>query len=78
MKYSKTIVPDWTVYSSLNPKEIISIPGLQQILLLNGIRKVEDNELPSVDWICCGIYKVSVNGGGSESEIPIEPSLQYY
>lgn len=78
MKYSKTIVPDWTVYSSLNPKETIMIPGLQQILLLNGISKVEDNELPSVDWICCGIYKVSINSGGLESEIPIEPNLKYY
>ncbi len=62
-------VPDWRRLASLAPR----LPGLQGVLLSESITGVESGGFPGLDWECCGIYTIKVNGGGSASEEPVEP-----
>lgn len=71
-----SIVPDWSVYSGR--RDPLRIPGLQQVLLLAGVGEVDLPGYPGLNWTCCGIYTVKVNGGGLESEAPVEPDTRYY
>lgn len=78
MKYSGLLAPDWTGYTNLEATDLARIPGAQQLLLLAGRRELQARGLPGLDWSCCGIYRVRVNGGGLEAELAAEPDTGYY
>lgn len=78
MKSSAELVPNWANYALGRHQNPARIPGFQQVLLLKEIRELMIEGLPGIDWKCCATYTVRINGGGLESEIPIEPDTGYY
>ncbi|MEB3773476.1 MAG: hypothetical protein GSR86_00940 [Desulfurococcales archaeon] len=62
-------VPDWRRLA-IDP---LRVPGIQALLMESGVDRVTVDDLPGLDWECCGLYKVVVNEGGLYSEEPLEP-----
>jgi len=63
-------VPDWRQLAG----DPLGVPGIQALLIESGISKISVEDLPGLDWMCCGLYKVIVNDGGLYSEEPLKPS----
>lgn len=63
-------VPDWRSLSGLGPR----IPGIQAVMLSEGAESIEYEGLAGLDWECCGLYTIRVNGGGLRAEEPLEPT----
>ncbi len=77
MKSSTRLVPDWGTLIARGGKGVplLSYPGLQSRMLLEGIREITvEGWETGLDWTCCGLYAVRVNGGGLESEEPVPPA----
>ncbi len=73
MTYLPPGLPRWDLRVGDAPR----IPGLQQVLLLSGSREITLEGAPPMTWSCCGIYKVTINGGGPISWLPEPPPATF-
>ncbi|MCE4602356.1 MAG: hypothetical protein F7B18_04150 [Desulfurococcales archaeon] len=65
-----TGIPDWTRLAG----EGLDLPGIQAVLLSRGSSEMEHSGVEGLNWECCGLYMVRVNGGGIRAEEPVPPS----